>query len=87
MSNVAIIKELQGLKRHGMPHDQPDRHQRLIGNCRREFTDRIIFWNKTGLSGKTPAEITGQRQLSSIDMKNLRWQSVCGGMYKTKIPA
>lgn len=41
----------------------------------------------SGLSGKTPAEITGQRHLSPIDMKNFRWKSVCGGMYQTPIPA
>lgn len=61
--------------------------ERLIGSCRREFTHLIIFWNKAGLLGKTPAEITGQRHISTIAMKNFRWKSVCGGMYQTPIPA
>ena len=70
------IKEIKTVR--GAPWIHPF-VERLIGICRREFTDRIIFWNE--------AEITDQRRLASIDMKNFRWKSVCGGMYQTPIPA
>ncbi len=37
--------------------------------------------------GETPNEITDERQLASIDLKNFKWKPVCGGMYYTPIAA
>jgi putative transposase len=81
--------------------------ERLIGSCRREFTDHILFWNESDLlakllvfqeyfnsyrvhyshNGKTPDEMDGKRHLASLDVKNFKWKSVCGGMYYTPIAA
>jgi hypothetical protein len=36
---------------------------------------------------KTPAEMDRKRHLASLDVKNFKWKSVCGGMYYTPIAA
>ena len=79
--------------------------ERLIGSCRREFTDHILFWSESDLvakllvfqeyfnpysvhyshAGKTPVEMDGKRHLATLDVKNFKWKSVCGGMYHTPI--
>lgn len=81
--------------------------ERLIGSIRREFTDRILFWNEHDLiaklrlyqeyfnsyrvhyshDGMTPNEIDGVRKLASLDLKNYKWKSICGGFYQTPIAA
>jgi len=81
--------------------------ERLIGSCRREFTDLILFWSESDLlakllvfqeyfnffrvhcshDGKTPNEITGERQLATVNLNYFKWKPVCGGMYCTSIAA
>jgi hypothetical protein len=81
--------------------------ERLIGSCRREFTDHILFWSESdllaklslfqeyfnsyrvhySLDGKTPDEMNGKRHLASLEAKNFKWKSICGGMYYTPIAA
>ncbi len=81
--------------------------ERLIGSIRREFTNRILFWNEHDLiaklrlyqeyfnsyrvhyshDGMTPNEIDGVRKLASLDLKNYKWESICGGLYQTPVAA
>ena len=93
---------------HVLRRDQGDElFQKFGGSCRREFTDRILFWSEADLEaklrlymeffnahrvhyahgGKTPAEIVGDRGLAKIDVANLKWKSVCGGLLHAPIAA
>jgi transposase InsO family protein len=64
--------------------------ERLIGTIRREYLDRMFFWNAgvhRALTGSTPAQRAGALCAAPAALDHYGWQRRCRGLFQIPIAA